>query len=78
LRTGNGNGRAGKAEEANRLFIQAWEKATDNFEKFTAAHYLARHQKTVKEKLQWDETALAFALKSNNDFVKGTFPLPYT
>lgn len=35
----------GKLEEASSLFFQAWNEATNDFEKFTAAHYVARHQK---------------------------------
>lgn len=52
----------GKLPEAASLFNQAWMEAVNDFEKFTAAHYLARHQKSVPEKLQWDETALKHAL----------------
>jgi tetratricopeptide (TPR) repeat protein len=57
----------GKPEEAGRLFLQAWNEATNDFEKFTAAHYVARHQKNVPDKLKWHETALQFALKINNN-----------
>jgi len=53
----------GKPDEANRLFLQAWSESTDDFEKFIAAHYVARHQRTVSEKLRWDEVALRLALK---------------
>src|SRR5215210_6208523 len=67
----------GKPEEASRLFLQAWNEATNDFEKFTAAHYVARHQKTVSDKLKWLETALRFALKINNDTVKSAFPSLY-
>jgi rifampin ADP-ribosylating transferase len=66
-----------KPEEAIRLFLQAWDKATSDFEKFIAAHYVARHQKNVPAKLKWIETALQFALKINNDNVKGAFPSLY-
>ena len=67
----------GKPDEASRLFLQAWNEATNDFEKFTAAYYVARHQKDVSDKLQWLETALQFALKINNDSVKGAFPSLY-
>jgi hypothetical protein len=67
----------GKPEEAGRLFLQAWNEATNDFEKFTAAHYVARHQKNVPDKLKWLETGLEFALKINNDAVKGAFPALY-
>jgi hypothetical protein len=29
----------GMPEEASRLFLQAWNEATNDFEKFTAAYY---------------------------------------
>jgi rifampin ADP-ribosylating transferase len=67
----------GKPEDASRLFLQAWNEATNDFEKFTAAHYVARHQKSIADKLKWDETALQLALKINNDTVKGIFPSLY-
>jgi len=63
----------GKPEEASILFLQAWNEATNDFEKFIAAHYVARHQKNVSDKLKWLETALQFALIINNDAVKGAF-----
>lgn len=67
----------GKLEKASKLFLQAWDEATNDFEKFTAAHYVARHQKTVVDKLNWDETALNLALKINDDKMKGSYPSLY-
>lgn len=67
----------GKPEQARKLFLQAWNKATNNFEKFTAAHYVARHQKSVDDKLKWDQTALQLALKINNATVKSALPSLY-
>ena len=68
----------GKPGEAGRLFLQAWNEATNDFEKYTAAYYVARHQKNVPDKLKWLETALQFALKINNDNVSGAFPSLYS
>lgn len=68
----------GEPEEAGRLFLQAWNEATNNFEKFLAAYYVARHQKDVPGKLKWYETALQFALKIDDDAVKSAFPALYT
>ena len=68
----------GKLEEASRLFLQAWKEATNDFEKFIAAHYVARHQKNVPDKLKWLDTSLQFALKINNDTVKSAFPTLYS
>lgn len=66
-----------KPEEAGRVFLQAWNEATNDFEKFIAAYYVARHQKKVSDKLKWLETALEFALKINDDSVKAAFASLY-
>lgn len=67
----------GKFEEAGKLFLQGWKEATDDFEKFLTAHYIARQQSTVSDKLYWLETALQFALKVNDAAVKSAFPSLY-
>ena len=67
----------GKANEAAELFLKAWNDSTTDLEKFTSAHYVARHQKTVADKLKWDEIALSFALKINDQEIKGTYPSLY-
>ena len=68
----------GKPEEASRLFLQAWTDATNDFEKFIAAHFVARHQGNVADKLKWLETALQFALKVNDESVRAAFPSLYS
>src|SRR5256885_274910 len=68
----------GQPEEAGILFLQAWNETTNDFEKYIAAYYLARHQKNISDKLKWFETALQFALKINNDAVKSAFPSLYS
>jgi rifampin ADP-ribosylating transferase len=67
----------GKPREAGSLFLQAWNKATNDFEKFIAAYYVARHQKSTSDKLQWLETALQFALTVNDESVQSAFPSLY-
>lgn len=67
----------GKNEEALNLFLQAWNESIDNLEKFTAAHYVARHQESLEDKLKWDKLALDFALKLDDDSVKGAYPSLY-
>src|SRR6187549_2537601 len=67
----------GKPDEAIGVFLQAWDEATNDFEKFTAAHYVARHQKNVSDELKWLETALQLALQINNDTVRGAFASLY-
>ena len=75
---GMGMEEKGKPGEAAGLFLQAWNEATNDFEKFIAAHYVARHQKKLSDKLKWLETALHLALKINNDAVKAAFPSLYS
>ena len=67
----------GEKEEAHRLFLQAWDEAVSDFEKFTAAHYVARHQKNVADKLKWDEIALESALRINDDTMQVHYPSLY-
>ncbi len=67
----------GKTNEALSLFRQAWDEAADDFEKFTAAHYVARHQASIADKLMWDETALTHALDVGHDGIQGVYPSLY-
>lgn len=66
-----------KQEEASKLFLQAWNEAMNDFERFISAYYVSRHQKSVSDKLKWLKTALEFALKINDDSVKGAFSSLY-
>jgi len=68
----------GEPGEASRLFLLAWNEATNDFEKFIAAYYVARQQKNVSDKLKWLETALQFALKINDFTVTSAFPSLYS
>lgn len=77
LLQGMGMEDGGKAEEASLLFFKAWSEAIDDFEKFIAAYYVARHQKNVSDKLKWFETSLQFALEVNDIAVKSAFPSLY-
>ena len=71
---GMGMEERGDLEAATNLFLQAWNEATDDLEKFIAAYYVARRQTNTADKLQWLETALQFALRINDDSVKSAFP----
>jgi rifampin ADP-ribosylating transferase len=68
---------ASDREEACRLYQLAWENATNDFEKFIAAHYMARVQNSSKEKLVWDTEALQFALNINTEEMKANYPSLY-
>lgn len=67
-----------KAGDAGKLFLQAWNEALNDFEKFIASFYVARIQNNAFDKVKWIETALQFALKLNDDTVKSAIPLLYT
>lgn len=68
----------GQAAEAAKLFLQSWNESTNDFEKFLAAHYIARQQTTVANKLHWLKTKLQYALKINDDAVRSAFPSLYS
>src|SRR5688500_14066658 len=69
-----------KAEthEASKLFLQAWNEATNDFEKYIAAYHIARRQENVSDKLKWLQTTLQLALKINDESVNAAFPGLYS
>jgi tetratricopeptide (TPR) repeat protein len=68
----------GNPVEAGKIFLQAWNEATTDFEKYLAAYYLARHQKDASAKLQWFETALQLALKTDSHSTNSALPSIYS
>ncbi|HLO61282.1 MAG TPA: NAD(+)--rifampin ADP-ribosyltransferase [Bacteroidales bacterium] len=68
----------GNPEKASEIFLQAWNDAIDDFEKFLAAYFVARNQKDIQDKLKWLLTDLQLALKINNDAVIPAFPVLYS
>src|SRR6185436_4155360 len=68
----------GNLEKAGKLFLQAWNEATNDFEKYLAAYYLARQQTDVSAKLTWFETALQLALKTDNHSTTSALPSIYS
>lgn len=67
----------GKLKEAGESFRKAWSEATNDFERFISAYYVARHQLDNLEKLNWFETSLQFALKWKDESAKSAFPALY-
>ena len=65
-------------EAAAQLFMQAWNEASNEFEKFLAAHFVARHQHNDADKLHWLETALQFALRVDDLAAQTALPTLYT
>ena len=66
--------KSGKTDEALIFFTQAWKEATDDHEKFIAAYFIARQQKTIPDSLRWLHIALDHALIINDD--RGASALP--
>ena len=60
----------GNHSEALKLFQQAWNEAANNFEKYLAAYYTARNQKSAEEKLKWFQTALEHGIKVNDIMIE--------
>ncbi len=60
----------GEAEKAYNIFMNAWDKATNDLEKFLVAYFVAKHQKDASEQLKWLNTTLQLALKMDDDSVK--------
>jgi len=67
----------GKIDEAHSRFQYAWDSAENDFEAFTAAHYLARNQKEPSAVLQWNLEALRRAGLVNDGGIKGHYPSLY-
>jgi len=66
------------SDEASKIFLQAWNEATNDFENFIAAHFVARSQKDVSDRLEWYETALHFALEINDVTARSAYPSLYS
>jgi hypothetical protein len=67
-----------RSEDAARLFRQAWNEAASLFEKYIAAYFMARHQKSAPDKIEWLERKLKLASDLNDDAVKAAFPSLYS
>lgn len=67
----------GALQDAADIFYDAWTVAESDFEKFTAAHYVARRQDTVQQKLEWDLVALNHALLVNDQTSRAALPSLY-
>ncbi len=63
--------------DASALFWQAWEASSDDFEACVAAHYVARHQETPEDALQWNLVAVTRADSVGDERVAGFYPSLY-
>ena len=60
--------------EAKRLFLEAWDLATSDYEACVAAHYVARHQDTPEDTLHWNQVALERGRASTDPEVAAFMP----
>ena len=67
----------GNAQEAARLFEQAWTKSTNDFERCIAAHYVARHQSSPPLALHWNQEAMDCANRIADGSVADFLPSLY-
>lgn len=67
----------GNVDEARSMFYKAWNEASDDYDKFIAAYYLARLQNSIEEKLQWMQTSLQCAQNINDENVMSAYPALY-
>ena len=66
-----------RIEDARRLYQQAWEARTDDYEACIAAHYVARFQDSAEESLRWNQLALKHADAVKDEQVKEFYPSLY-
>ncbi|MFW6678646.1 NAD(+)--rifampin ADP-ribosyltransferase [Lacrimispora sp. AGF001] len=69
---------SGNIEEADKMFLQAWEVASDEYEKFIAAYHFAHRQKDITDKLKWLETSLQCARNIDDENVKSAYTTLYS
>ncbi|KEF08081.1 MULTISPECIES: hypothetical protein [Streptomyces] len=67
----------GEEDEARRLFLRAWEDASDDYEACVAAHYVARHQATPEDTLRWNQECLDRADRVGDERVRGFYASLY-
>jgi hypothetical protein len=68
---------AGRREEAAKLYQDAWDSRTNDYESCIAAHYVARLQSTPEDTLHWNSEALRFAELANDSALRPFFPSLY-
>lgn len=67
----------GNSKEGSKLFLQAFNEAENDFEKFIAAYHIGKYEKDILDRLKWMETSLEYGIKSNDDSVKSAFATIY-
>ncbi|MCI0336594.1 MAG: hypothetical protein L0226_03385 [Acidobacteria bacterium] len=66
-----------RLKDAQRLYIEAWDEAIDDYDACVAAHYIAHLEQDPRKALQWNLEALARADAVGNECVKPFYPSLY-
>jgi hypothetical protein len=64
----------GRGVDAAEAFGRAWDTATDDYERFIAAHYVARCQAVPEDALTWNARCLSLADAVGDQRVAGFYP----
>jgi len=67
----------GRLDDARALFNQAWAASQDDYDRCVAAHFVARHQDSPQQMLQWNLAALACAKAVGDERVRSFYPSLY-
>lgn len=68
----------GKSDEAQIVFMQAWNDAEDDLGRFLSAYYIARLQQEKHTELDWLIKAMHHALNIDDVSVKSALPTLYS
>ena len=66
-----------RLDDARRLYQQAWDARTDDYDACIAAHYVARFQDSAEESLRWNQLALKHANAVNDESITDFHPSLY-
>ena len=67
----------GRMDDACKLYRQAWEESTNDYEACIAAHYVARCQDFPEGIFRWNQVALERARAVNDERVQEFYPSLY-
>lgn len=61
----------GDTDAARRLFEQAWDARTGDYDASIAAHFIARHQANEDDRLRWNAVAVEHAERVDDGRARG-------
>jgi hypothetical protein len=67
----------GQIDKARSLYQQAWEAVQNDYDACIAAHYMARHQENLNDRLSWNQLALDRANLVKDGSIQDFYPSLY-